>query len=369
MARTIVGSILLILVVLATGAGIAMVKYRMITAEMSAEPPPEMPESVLIVPAVKTTIRQEAVSIGTVLAPQSLHLRSELVGIVESITMVSGSIAEPNDVLVQFDASVEKALLAGAEASKKIADSTYRRTLQAAKANASTQLELEQSEAAVALANAEVDRLNAIIRKKTLRAPFRARVGLFDVHPGQYLQEGAEIAMLQGIDDFVNVDFSMPQQVADELRLRDKISLNTGTKVILAEITAIDSQADRLTRGVKARARVDTPPDSMQPNDSVRVEMEYGAPIHGVLVPSSALRRSPSGAFVFVVETGENSQSRAHQQEVFPGRTVGDDVVVLKGLSEGQRIVADGSFKVREGSLLMDSSVAATDATNTGVGL
>lgn len=366
MVRAIVGSVILCLVVFATGGAIAFVKYRMIEAQVNAPPPPEMPESVVLASAIPTSVRQEAVSIGTVLAPQSIRLRSELVGIVESIAMVSGSIAEPNDLLVQFDKSVEKAQLQSAMASKKIADSTFRRTKEAAQVNASTQLELEQSEAAVAQANAEVLRLEAIIRKKTLRAPFRAHVGLFDIHPGQYLQEGTEIAMLQGIDSFVNVDFAMPQQVADELRPGDKISLRTISENILAQITAIDSQADRLTRGVKARARVDNPPVSMQPNDSVRVQMEYGAPIEGVLIPSSALRRAPSGAFIFAVEPDEKGELRARQQEVMAGRTVGDNVVIVGGLTAGQRVVADGSFKLREGSLLMDRNVASADLQNAG---
>ncbi|MCY2976315.1 MAG: efflux RND transporter periplasmic adaptor subunit [Planctomycetota bacterium] len=367
MVRTVVGSVILCLVVFATGGAIALVKYRMIEAQISAPPPPEMPESVVMASAIPTSVRQEAVSIGTVLAPQSIRLRSELVGIVESIAMVSGSVAEPNDLLVQFDTSVEKAQLQSAMASKKIADSTFRRTKEAAQVNASTQLELEQSEAAVSQANAEVLRLEAVIRKKTLRAPFRARVGLFDIHPGQYLQEGTEIAMLQGIDSFVNVDFAMPQQVADELSPGDKISLRTSLENILAHITAIDSQADRLTRGVKARARVDNPPVSMQPNDSVRVQMEYGAAIEGVLIPSSALRRAPSGAYIFAVEEGEKGDLRARQQEVIAGRTVGDNVVIVGGLAAGQRVVADGSFKLREGSLLMDSNIATADLQKAGM--
>ena len=366
MFRTIVGSVILCLVVLATGGAIALVKYRMIEAQTNSPPPPEMPESVVLANAIPTSVRQEAVSIGTVLAPQSIHLRSELVGIVESIAMVSGSIVEPNDLLIQFDTSVEKAELQSAMASKKIADSTFGRTRQAARVNASTELELEQAEATVAQANAEVLRLEAVIRKKTLRSPFRARVGLFDIHPGQYLQEGTEIAMLQGIDSFVNVDFSMPQQVADELRPGDKISLRTNTEYILAQITAIDSQADRLTRGVKARARVDNPPDSMQPNDSVRVQMEYGAPIGGVLIPSASLRQSPSGAYVFAVQENDKGEIRSHQQEVKAGRTIGDNVLILDGLTEGQRVVADGSFKLREGSLLMEVNGATAVAEKAG---
>ena len=55
---------------------------------------------------------------------------------------------------------------------------------------------------------------SGIIARKTIRAPFRARVGLADVHIGQYLNEGTELTTLQGIDQAANVDFTVSQSVA-----------------------------------------------------------------------------------------------------------------------------------------------------------
>src|SRR2546430_13395635 len=74
------------------------------------------------------------------------------------------------------------------------------------------------------VALAQLARTRAVIEKKTIRAPFRARVGISDVHPGQYLNEGTELTTLQGVDAAANVDFTVAQAVAAELHAGDRKS-------------------------------------------------------------------------------------------------------------------------------------------------
>ena len=64
------------------------------------------------------------------------------------------------------------------------------------KVGATTQDEVDQVHAQREVAEAQSARLRALIAKKTIRAPFRARVGLSDVHPGQYLSEGVALTTL-----------------------------------------------------------------------------------------------------------------------------------------------------------------------------
>jgi membrane fusion protein (multidrug efflux system) len=236
----------------------------------------------------------------------------------------------------------------------QIAESTFQRSQKAAAANAISELELEQSAAMLAQTRAEIARLEAIIRKKTLSAPFRAKVGLSDLHVGQYLAEGTRITMLQGVDDFVHIDFAMPQRVADEVAVHDKVTLLGGVEPLSAEIVAIDSQADRMTRSIIARARLQNPPETLQPNDSVKVFLEYGPEIQAVAIPLVALRRTPAGSIVYVAEADEQGMLRARVVDVVAGMTRGNEIVILKGLNVDQSVVADGSFKVHEGCLLVN---------------
>ncbi len=367
MQKTLFGSALLVLAVLAIGAGIGYIKYRSIAAQMSSPPRPEMPESVILRPTRAVTFRQSVTSIGTVLAPRSVDLKTEVAGTISSIDIHSGEIVEPDAVLVQMDTSVEQAQLQGAQAMMRIAESTYQRTKKAAAVNALSELELEQSEAMLAQSRAEIARLEAMIRKKTLTAPFRAKVGLSDVHVGQYLAEGGRITMLQGVDDFVHIDFAMPQRVADQVAVHNQITLQGGTQPLSAEIIAIDSQADRLTRSVIARARLKNPPKTLQPNDSVRVSLEYGPEIQAVAIPLSALRRTPTGSIVYVAEVDDQGNTRAKLIDVVAGMTLGEEVVILKGLSVNLSVVADGSFKVHDGCLLANKDAMAKNELSHSV--
>ncbi len=354
--HTIIASILLVLSVLGLGAAIAARKYVLMTA---AQPEPESrPELVGFAPAKRITIRKNSSAIGTILAPRSIHLRTEVTGTVQKIELISGQIVEPDQLLIKLDTSVEEAQLASAQASKQIAESTYKRTRQAADARALSELELEQAAAMLTQSQAEVARLEAVIRKKTLRAPFRARAGLFDVHTGQYLPEGTEITMLQGVDDFVHVDFMMSQQVADELGVGESVQLMVDPQPLTAKIIAIDSQADKVTRNIMARAILPGPPATLQPNDSVKVEIEFGAPVEVVSVPVAALRSSPSGAFVYMVEPDPNDggKLKTRLQRVLPGKSMRSEVTILQGISPNDIVVSDGSFKLREGLWVADAN-------------
>ena len=140
-ARTLIGSIILILIVVGIGAGIAWIKYRQIQAAMNAPPQPEMPIAVKFGVASPCTIRQSTNSVGTIMAPRSITIQTEVPGVVRKIGIFSGEIVEQGVPILELDSSVERAQLASVEARKKIANSTFRRLQLAADKNAISDLE------------------------------------------------------------------------------------------------------------------------------------------------------------------------------------------------------------------------------------
>jgi membrane fusion protein, multidrug efflux system len=328
---------------------------------------PEVPEVVHVATVQPTEIRSSATAIGTVLAPRSVQLRTELVGMVSKVFFSPGMIVEKNQDLVHFDTSVEELQLKSAEAIRDMSKSNFTRSEQASNARAISELELEQAKSSLAQANAEVDRLKVVIEKKKLRAPFRARAGLFDIHPGQYLPEGTPITMLQGIeetDPYVHIDFMMSQLVADYLKLGDCVSVIATEESIPATIIAIDSQADKVTRNVMARAKLQNPPETLQPNDSVRLEMKFGEPLPMVKIPFTALRNAPSGAFVYVAQFDpkDSTKLRAYSRNVEPVPSFGEFVTIKEGLKEDETVVTDGSFKLRDGVLIAPVEKTQSDS-------
>ncbi len=204
------------------------------------------------------------------------------------------------------------------------------------------------------VALAQIERTRAIIARKTIRAPVRARVGIADVHPGQYLDEGTVLTTLQGVDDAAHVDFTVAQRVAAGLREGDAVEVHTtgGTSPITAEIIAIDARVDPATRNAMVRARIEGAAGTPAPGASVRVVVPVGPARTVVAVPVSALRKGPGGDQVFVIAPDDQGQDRAHARRVESGAVLGDEVVIEAGLSPGERVAASGSFKLREAVLV-----------------
>src|SRR5688572_11899302 len=316
--RSWIGSFLLLVMVVSVGVGLAAWKYTSIQETVAASAnQPEPMESVTVAFAREIEHRHTATSIGTVLALRSITLRNELPGTVRHVSLTPGQIVDAGMVLVALDVSVEEAELKAQEAQAALARTVLDRRNNWSHDRATTQEEVDRAHADRDIALAQIARTKAIIARKTIRAPFRARVGMADLHPGQYLNEGTELTTLQGVDDAVHVDFTVAQQVAAGLRTGDSVEISAGgqSSPIAAKIVAVDARIDSTTRNAMVRARIEGAANAPSPGASVRVRVPIGLPRQAVAVPVSAMRKGPGGDQVFVIESDKNGKTRAHLRQ------------------------------------------------------
>jgi membrane fusion protein, multidrug efflux system len=319
-------------------------------ANAAAANQPEPVESIMVATAEPRAHRRSTTAIGTIVATRSITLRNELPGTVKEVKLVPGEIVEAGTVLVAQDVSVEEAELKANEAQAALADTLLARMERAVQNRATSQMELDRARAERDVAQAQIARAKAIIARKTIRAPFRARVGLADVHPGQYLEAGTLLSTLQGVDENAYIDFTVTQQVGQTLRAGQEVEIFTSKEapLLTAKVSAIDARADTLTRNTWVRAVIGNSEAVPPPGASVRVRVPVGEEIQALAVPVNALRKGPGGDHVFVVATQEG-KTRAQARLVQTGPMLGDEVLILSGLKAGEQVAASGSFKLREG--------------------
>lgn len=367
-----IGSIFLVLFVLLVGVGLAAWKYDSIQDELAASATqPEPMESVTVAVARTIDHRPTTTSIGTVLALRSVTLKNELAGTVRDVRLVPGQIVEAGTLLVALDVSVEEAELKAQEAQAALAKTVLDRRQGLREELATTQEEVDRARADLDVAQAQMTRTKAVIAKKTIRAPFRARVGIADVHPGQYLDEGTLLTTLQGLGDAVHVDFSVPQQVAASLRVGESVEVFAAgnSPVVMAKLVALDARVDPTTRNAMVRARIEGTRHAPAPGSSVRVRIPVGSMHKAVAIPVSALRKGPGGDQVFVVAPDKDGRTRVRARQVESGAMLGDEIVIQSGLTAGERIAALGSFKLRDGILVaVAETIEQTPTDHPAVG-
>jgi membrane fusion protein, multidrug efflux system len=360
-ARGRLGSALLLAAVVAAGAGLAAWKSADLHAqEQASQVHYEPTEVVTFGVATAREHVDTTTSIGTVRALRSVVLQNEISGTVREVQLVAGQVVEEGALLVALDVSVEEAELAAQQARAVLAETLLGRMERASQKSGASEADVDRAKAELDVARAEVARTQAVIDRKTIRAPFRARVGLADLHPGQYLNEGSVLTTLQGLDEAVHIDFSVPQSVAAGLREGERVEVTSAghPEPLSATIVALDARIDPATRNALVRARIDDFEAAPAPGTSARMSVPIGAPRTVLTVPVSALRKGPAGDHVFVVEPDAEGHQRAHVRNVVAGTMLGEEVVIESGISAGEQVVASGSFKLRDGVLVAAPAAA-----------
>jgi membrane fusion protein, multidrug efflux system len=80
----------------------------------------------------------------------------------------------------------------------------------------------------------------------------------------------------------------------------------------------------------------------------------------------NALRKGADGDHVFVIAPDKDGKPRAQMRHVKSGAMLDDEVLILAGLSAGERVAASGSFKLRETALVAIASKMGADASGPG---
>ena len=257
-------------------------------------------------------------------------------------------------------------------ATEKLALVTYIRDQAQFRISAVSQQTLDIDKANHDVAVANVAQQQALVNKKTILAPFTGRLGIRLVDPGQYLEAGTSIGTLQALDT-IFVDFFLPQQSLHVLKMGQNVTLKTDAypaQDFTGNITVINPKVDINTRNVQVRATLKNPKHLLLPGMYANVAVATGLSQRFITLPRTAITFNAFGSTVFRVEkNGQDPQGKpkliAKQSFVTTGATRGDQIAILKGVTEGDTIVTTGQIKLRNGSpVTVDNSVQPSNDAN-----
>ncbi|HEX9461852.1 MAG TPA: efflux RND transporter periplasmic adaptor subunit [Alphaproteobacteria bacterium] len=342
-------------VVLGLVFGFQAFKAKMIQKAMAGLANP--PQTVSTTVAKPDQWQQRLEAVGSLRAVNGADLSLELAGIVDNITFNSGDDVPGGAVLVQLRANDDIAKLHSLEASAELARITMERDQKQFRVQAVSQAQLDTDAANLKSAIAQVNEQQAVINKKTLRAPFAGHLGIRQVDLGQYLTAGTMVVTLQSLDP-IYVDFFLPQQALDQLSVGQPVAAKVDTypgQNFAGEISAINPKVDAATRNFQARATIKNPDHKLLPGMYATVGITIGAPQRYVTLPQTAITFSSYGDTAYIVDNkaapgSAQPQLVARQTFVSTGPTRGDQVAVLKGINEGDTVVTAGQVKLRNGS-------------------
>lgn len=352
----------LIIVVLAAGVLLALLvgfntwKANFVAQLRAKNAAP--PQSVTTASAAFTDWQPEVGAVGSLRAVRGVDVTTEVTGLVRSLHFTSGQQVQAGQVLVELNADSEAAQQRALEAAADLAATVYERDKAQFEAEAISKAQLDADAADLKNKRAQAAAQAALVAKKTLRAPFAGRLGITTVNPGQYLNTGDKVVTLQAVDP-IYVDFKLPQQQLATIAIGQAVKLTTDAfpgVTFTGKITAIDPRVDASTRNFQAEATVGNSEQKLLPGMFVRVVVIAGEPHRYLTLPQTAITYNPYGATIFLARKkpgGTDKDLVAAQSFVTLGPTRGDQVAVLRGVSEGDLVVTSGQLKLNNGAPLV----------------
>jgi membrane fusion protein (multidrug efflux system) len=309
---------------------------------------------------------------GSIRAIRGVNVTTEMAGLVQNIYFTPGAEVNKGDVLVQLNADNDIALLHSLEANSELANTTYLRDKAQYSAQGVSKQVVDNDAANLKSLKAQVAQQAAIVAKKTITAPFTGRLGINLINPGQYLNPGDAIVMLQTLDP-IYADFYAPQQAVSKVKVGMSVDITSDVfpgQKFPGKITTVNPGVDDATRNVEMEATIPNPKKDLAPGMFVTVDVTTGQDQKFLTVPQTVVTFNPYGELVYIVKkTSKEVKGKpiyiASQAFVKTGDTRGDEIAILSGLKEGDIVVTSGQLKLKNNSeVSIDNAVKEDKNTN-----
>jgi membrane fusion protein (multidrug efflux system) len=317
-------------------------------------------------PAVVTTTTVAAVpwsdaieALGTAQANESVTLTAKVTETVDRVNFNDGDFVEAGQMLVDLSGRAEVAQLEEERAAFKEASQQYARQAELVKQGTVARSQLDAQIAARDAARARMDTIRARLADRVITAPFDGVLGFRQVSAGALVSPGTVIATLDDIRT-IKLDFPIPEaflaSVAPGLRIVAQSAAWPGRE-FEGKVRAVDSRVDPVTRAVTVRAQIPNPDSLLRPGMLLTVHL-FKPERQALAIPEIALSQVGGKAYVFRVGAGD----KVEQVDVVTGSRRRGEVEIVEGLAAGDRIVVEGTVKLRPGALIVEASAVEASA-------
>jgi len=329
------------------------------------------------VPVVVTKVSRSSIPVslnglGNVTAYYTVTVKSRVDGQLMKLDFNEGDFVKEGQILLEIDPrpyqvqlDLAEATLAHDQALLSNAKVDLERYKMLVKTDAIPSQQLDTQNALVAqyegtikqdLATIESAKLNLTYAK--IPAPITGVVGLRLVDPGNIVHASdangmITITQLQPISVLFTIPEDSLPQVTQKLRAGahlpvDAYNRDNSKKLASGMLVTLDNQIDSTTGTSKLKAVFNNKDNALFPQQFVNIHLLVDTLTNQLVVPNVAVQNGQQGTFIYVVD----QESRVHLKPVKVGITTETSADILTGISDGDRVVIDGTDRLIEGAVV-----------------
>ncbi len=300
--------------------------------------------NVVVASVEQTRLVDTIEAVGTAYANEQADLNSTVTERIERINFADGQYVPKGAVIAELVKSEQGANLKEGEARLREAELQLARLKQLQERGFATRARIDEQQALVDIARAETMQSSSQIADRVIRAPFSGWLSLRRISPGTVVNSGTTIVTIVDHSK-IKLDFTVPETFLPSMKVGSDIVAGAAAfpgENFRGRIATIDPVVDPVTRSVTARALLPNPDLRLRPGMLMTVHVN-AAPRTALTIPELAVIGEGSSAYVWKVD----DENKAARVQIRAGTRREGRVEVIAGLAAGDRIVSEGTVKLR----------------------
>lgn len=302
------------------------------------------PPLVIVATAQNSTLIDSVEAVGTARANEQADINSTVTERIARINFTDGQYVPRGAVIAELVQAEQSATLNQNQARLREAELQLARLKQLQTQGFATKARVDEQQAAVDVARAGTQQANSQIADRVIRAPFSGWLSLRRISPGTVVNAGTTIVTIVDHSK-IKLDFTVPETYLPALKPGLEIAATAAAfpgETFRGRISSIDPVLDPVTRSATARAILPNSDLRLRPGMLMTVDIK-SPPREALTVPELAVIGEGAGSYVWKVSE-DNQAGRAN---VSAGSRRDGRVEILSGLNAGDRVVSEGTVKLR----------------------
>lgn len=342
--------IITIVVILAAGALIAWVLTNNKKENEAKTAVVAQTDATVVVTAIeveKMPVNLDFSTNGNFTANQDLRLMAEASGRITSLLVDEGARVSKGQVLARIDAEYASLDVQRIEDALNKLKTDYSRYQSSYETGGVTKAQLDEIELALSNTENQLQQAKRRLQDADVKAPISGVINKRQVEVGAYVNPGTELFEIVDVSK-LKLQVTVNESQVVHIKQGDRIGITSTVfpgEQFSGQIRFIAVKADN-TLSYPVEIEVNNPDVAgLKAGMYATAHFKYPEQAPAIVVPRSAFLGSVSSNQVYVM----TADSSAVLRQVVPGQVIGEQVVILEGLEEGEILITSGQINLNQG--------------------
>ncbi len=286
---------------------------------------------------------------------ENIIVNAQLGGILENLSVKEGQRVAKGQVLGSVDEGGLNQQLAQLQVQANLAKTTFERQKNLWDQKIGSEIQFLQAKSNYEAQNKSIQQLKKQIAKTLIIAPFSGVIDEIISEKGSVLAPGSPVLRIINLGNMY-LEADVPEKYLSSIKPGTEVVVEFPmlNETIETKVSLVNNNINPANRSFKVQVQIPNKSGLIKPNLSSKLNINDYSNTNVITVPLSIISENAEGEqYLYIAEkTGENNQTKAKKVIVKTGKSQGDLVEILEGISDGDLIIKEGARSVKDGQVV-----------------